>query len=370
MWVMPVIVVMGLYAVLLLLFMSGWKRLPEQTLPHPSPISLPLPAVTVVVACRNEAERLPPLLDGLARQTVPPKEIILVDNGSTDRTPAVLTAYARLFPNVRLLSTDSFPSKKKALAAGVRAAKSELVLCTDADCTVPDTWVQTVAAAFAREPFDLLILPVSMPGEGLFARLQQLEFATLVASGGAMAAWRHPIMCNGANLAFRREEWEASRADLHEELPSGDDMFLLHSLKRRGRRVRFLKCRGGMVCTAACADVRAFVRQRGRWTSKAGHYTDADTIAVALVVLAANLLWLLLLVGALLRAVPWWCWPAVFLTKWLLDGLFLKQVQSFFAYRHVAAGSFLLSLVYPFYVLVSVGYACFGGRAGRAGAAW
>lgn len=360
MWVVPVVVVMGIYAVLLLLFMCGWKRLPEQAAQDTVMPMEQLPAVAVVVACRNEAEHLPALLDSLVRQTLSPAEIILVNDNSTDDTPAVMDRYAARYPAIRVLSTAGGSSKKKALATGIRSAASELVLCTDADCIVPETWVQTVVAAYVQQPFDLLVLPVSMQGDSFFSRLQQLEFATLVASGAAMAAWRHPIMCNGANLAFRRQEWLASQADLHEELPSGDDMFLLHSFKRRGLRIRFLKSRKAMVYTSACPDLRSFVRQRGRWTSKAGHYTDEDTIAVAVVVFTVNLLWLVLFFGAFFNVALAWCWLAVFLVKWLLDGLFLKLAQPFFAYRHVVAMSFLLSLVYPFYVSVSVLHACFG----------
>lgn len=360
MWVIPVVVVMGIYAVLLLLFMCGWKRLPEQTKQEQIPDLHKLPAITVVVACRNEAEHLPALLESLLRQTVSPAEIILVNDNSTDDTLVVMDRYAARYPAIRVLSMAGDSSKKKALAAGIRSATSELILCTDADCIVPETWVQTVVAAYVQQPFDLLILPVSMQGDSFFSRLQQLEFATLVASGAAMAAWRHPIMCNGANLAFRRQEWLASQADLHEELPSGDDMFLLHGFKRRGLRIRFLKSRKAMVYTSACPDLRSFVRQRGRWTSKAGYYTDADTIVVAVAVFTVNLLWLVLFVGAFFNVALAWSWLAVFLVKWLLDGLFLKLAQSFFAYRHVAAMSFLLSLVYPFYVLVSVLHACFG----------
>ena len=65
-------------------------------------------------------------------------------------------------------------------------------------------------------------------------------FNTLIASGAGAAGASMPILCNGANLAFTKEAWMQSRLDLVDEQMSGDDIFLLQSIKKRGLFVGIL----------------------------------------------------------------------------------------------------------------------------------
>lgn len=339
------------YAVLLFFLTRGWKRLPNEnpTLKTDSPT----PQITIVAACHNEAENLPAFLQSITNQTLNATEIILVNDHSDDETEKILSDFASLHPKAKYYNSSQ-RGKKAALALAIGAAQSEIILCSDADCILPPTWVETVAAAYQQQPFDMLILPVTIAGCTPFAHLQTLEFATLIASGGAMAAYRKPIMCNGANLAFSRQHWLESMPHLHSELVSGDDMFMMHSFKKQHLHIYFLKLDKALAQTQASPNLKAFLRQRGRWTSKAGKYTDADTILVALLILLINICLLVLPIMAIFSAWIAPIWLAVFGGKWLLDGIFLSSIRNFFGLRHLFVYSLALSVVYPFYVLASI----------------
>ncbi|MDZ7635564.1 MAG: glycosyltransferase [Bacteroidales bacterium] len=111
--------------------------------------------VTVVVAARNEAGNIEPLLESLARQDYPHDllEIIIVNDNSTDRTPIVVSGFIernRLESGLRMrLIYNPFSGKKRAIRYGIEKASGELILTTDADCTVGPGWVSAHAVMYA-----------------------------------------------------------------------------------------------------------------------------------------------------------------------------------------------------------------------------
>lgn len=95
---------------------------------------------TVVIPAYNEADRLPRTLEQVSvflRAKQAPHEILVVDDGSRDRTAAVAKAFADGHPEVRLLSQPRNLGKGAAVQAGVAAARGDLVLFTDADLSTP-----------------------------------------------------------------------------------------------------------------------------------------------------------------------------------------------------------------------------------------
>ncbi|MDE0965343.1 MAG: glycosyltransferase, partial [Candidatus Latescibacteria bacterium] len=97
-----------------------------------------VPMVSVVVAARNEAERIAGCLSVLLVQDYPHKqyEVIVVDDGSTDDTAGIIGEHLDSPVSVRLLQTEGLGSKKAALSLGIAEAKGDVILSTDADCLV------------------------------------------------------------------------------------------------------------------------------------------------------------------------------------------------------------------------------------------
>lgn len=104
-------------------------------------------SASVIVPARDAADTLPDQLAALAAQDAGPGwELLLVDNGSTDDTLAVVRGYADTLPGLRLLSCTR-PGANAARNEGVRAARSDLLLFCDADDVVDRGWVRTMTAA-------------------------------------------------------------------------------------------------------------------------------------------------------------------------------------------------------------------------------
>jgi len=326
----------------------GWTKIPDFVPSEDEFIHVDL---SVVVACRNEEVHLPRLLKSLAEQSYKNFELILINDHSTDKTAELLAEVSGFLNPVTCIQASK-TGKKNALCEGILHAKGDLIVTTDADCIPCTTWLETILRFQTHSPSDLIICPVKMTdSSSVFTRLQSLEFTALIASGAGASGAGMPILCNGANLAFSKVAWLKSRADLHVEEQSGDDIFLLQSIKKRGGVIRFLKSESAFVTTESSGTLTEFYNQRRRWASKTPSYTDWHTIVTACVVFSISLLPFFLLIMATFGIPCWYILLFVFGFKYLLDTFFLASVRSFFQLRSFWTTALLLSFIYPFYVV-------------------
>ena len=344
------LIILTVYAALIIAFVIGWQRIPVfSPEKHPNPLC----RVSVIIPCRNEEIHLPTLLDGLKNQFLHPYEIIFVDDNSTDNTAGILSEFCAQFSDIHLIQNTG-TGKKQALATGISYATGELIVTTDADCVPHDSWIYNIASFYQTYKSDLIICPVAMrANDTFFQQLQALEFTSLVASGAGAVGAGMPIMCNGANLAFTKEIWQKCRNDLKTSELSGDDMFLLHSVKKHRGKIDFLKSTSAVVFTLPTPNLKLFVRQRTRWTGKSVLYTDFATLFTAFVVFGISLAQ----ITALFTDVRVFLF--LFVGKFAIDLLFAKSTFAFFSQKSTFLNLLLLSVIYPFYIIFTVVLAAF-----------
>ena len=226
---------------------------------------------------------------------------------------------------IRGVNDDNL-GKKHALSKLIHAANSEYV------------WMHEKAVLLGEA--DLVILPLRMESESdkpsLLERLQIAEYAAIQELTMRSAKADRAIMCSGANLIVRREVWLACEPDIHPEIPSGDDMFLLETVKHRGYSIAVIDEPAYTALVRPITSWRAFLRQRMRWAGKAPHYTDKDILRCGALVVSANVLQLL-------------C-PLIILVKFPIEWSFIKKREP----RTSWYVALLLELLYPFYLLISL----------------
>jgi biofilm PGA synthesis N-glycosyltransferase PgaC len=271
------------YAALLWACSRAWAQQPDCP---PGTAASPSVSVTVLVPARNEAARLPALLESLCAQDHLPLEVLVVDDHSRDGTADVVRTFQAAHPSfpLRLVALpEGRQGKKAAIEAGVELAQGKLLACTDADCTVPSGWIRLLAEAHERTGAVLIAGPVAFHGEKTtFERFQTLDFFGMVglASVGLHRRWWR--MANGANLAYTREAfWAVGGFEGHRHLPSGDDMFLAQRMAQTfPEKLFFLKNAQTTVLTRPETSLRGFVRQRIRWGGKSRHFPEKGLTTV------------------------------------------------------------------------------------------
>jgi glucosyl-dolichyl phosphate glucuronosyltransferase len=114
-------------------------------------------AISVIVSTRNRAAYLPEVLRTLAQQAgETPYEVIVIDNGSTDETPALLAAWCARDPRFRT-ARENRPGLSRGKNAGMLLARAPLLLFTDDDVRVDPRWIGSYRSLFDRHPDPLLI---------------------------------------------------------------------------------------------------------------------------------------------------------------------------------------------------------------------
>jgi len=338
-----------LYFVLIFIFMIGWRRIPTF---FPKGDEINHTKISVIVACRNEEKHIRQLISCLAQQSNQNFELIIVNDHSEDATRHYILTSQTSFPKIQLVDAVGY-GKKNALKEGILRSTSELIVTTDADCLPSFHWLETIVCFYQKYPSDLIICPVKLSGyDNLASKLQVLEFASLIASAAGSAGSGMPVLCNGANLAFSKASWLECREDLHEEELSGDDMFLLESVKKRKGIIRYLKSESAFITTESSLSLGKFMKQRRRWTSKSPAYTDWQIILTAVTVFSMNLLLLVLFCFSFIIPNVFIVFVSLFFFKYVLDSIFLQSVRNFFHLNDIWFYSFLLSVFYPVYVVI------------------
>lgn len=130
---------------------------------------MPLPFVSVIIPIYNGEADIPDLLRCLQAQTYPQDQVeyLLVDNGSTDRTLALLQAA----PTMTLLAEPMIQSSYAARNQGIRAAQGEILGFTDADCRPEPDWLVNLVAPFENAKIGWVAGEIqALPGDSLFER--------------------------------------------------------------------------------------------------------------------------------------------------------------------------------------------------------
>ena len=209
--------------------------------------------VSLVIPAFNEEDHLGACLDAIAAQSVSPFEVIVVDNNSSDATAAIAASY----PFVRVIR-EMHQGLVFARDAGFDAARGDIIGRIDADTHLPVDWIATVQRLFAAKaaPHALSgsVGYYDIPLKQVVARFD-LAFRQYIAKRLGRETYLF-----GANMAIRRDVWQAVRSDMCHARHLHEDFDLAVHLAEAGKYdVRFEPALFAAV-SARCIDYtpRAF----------------------------------------------------------------------------------------------------------------
>jgi GT2 family glycosyltransferase len=214
--------------------LTGRNRLPKPALAAvrtafsevPFPQNISWPRVSVVVCSYNGAYTIRDCFEGLSKLDYPNFEVIVVNDGSTDSTPAIAGQYG-----FRLISTEN-RGLSSARNAGLEAATGEIVAYLDDDAYPDPDWLKYLAATFITTECAGVGGPnIPPPGNGKIAE------CVANAPGGplhVLISDREAEHIPGCNMAFRRECLKAIGGFDPQFRAAGDDVDLCWRIQQRG----------------------------------------------------------------------------------------------------------------------------------------
>ncbi|MCX6269294.1 MAG: glycosyltransferase [Bacteroidetes bacterium] len=248
--------------------------------------------VSVIIPVRNEEGNILRILEEMHGQDFPADcmEVIVADDCSEDATMALVNRFAGMHPDFPLAllpairSEISKPGKKSAIERAVRQARGDVLLLTDADTSRGSGWISSMVSCFGSSEIQMVLGPVYFCNEkNMLQKIQSLEFLGLMGTTAGSAALGYPVMCNGANLAYRRQAFlQTGGFGENLKYSSGDDQFMMSSIREYfGKKaLLFNMDPQSKVSTGAEASLRGFLNQRIRWVSKSRGYRDPVVILV------------------------------------------------------------------------------------------
>jgi poly-beta-1,6-N-acetyl-D-glucosamine synthase len=190
-----------------------FKKIAKGLQASSNPTTNPTEPLSIIIAARNEAHQIEKCLDAILKNEYTEDwEIIVVNDRSEDNTESILERLEKSHPRLRHLSIrdcpENFPPKKYALTQGIQAAKYECLLFTDADCLVPENWIQEMAKRFSPRTKVILGSGPYQRKSGFLNALIQFETLQTAFLYLGMAGNQSPYMSVGRNLAYRKSFFE------------------------------------------------------------------------------------------------------------------------------------------------------------------
>ena len=356
------------YALLIIFYTVSWKQMPRFV---PAAIQLAdedAVKISIIIPARNESANIRACLDSICLQSYPAHlyEVLVIDDHSTDDTASIVKNYPAT--NIRLISLQDVLQngiinsyKKKAIEIAISKATGQLIVTTDADCIIPEKWLQTIAEFYGQTNAALMVMPVAfLPitqsdelGAKLLSIFQSLDFMVLQGITGASVYKKAHSMCNGANLAYTKKVFEEVGGFKGiDHIASGDDMLLMHKIFRLyPEKVLFIKSPEVIVQTQPAPNLKAFINQRIRWASKADKYDDKRIFVVLLLVYFFNVWLMVLIIASLFLNSLLYYTLILIVAKTLVELLFLIPVAAFFSNSKLL---YYFPFAQPFHILYTV----------------
>ena len=243
--------------------------------------------VSVIICARNEAENLAKFLPSVLEQDYPDYEVIVVNDCSEDNTYKVLGEYLIKYPHLKISNINKDPkfthNKKFAQFIGIKAAKNNILVFTDADCKPESAkWLEGMTSHFNGNTQFVIGYGGYIRKEGLLNKYIIYDSMTIALQYLGMAIRGVPYMGVGRNLAYLRTSFFENKGfGSHSQVISGDDdLFVNKNATGDNTVVEFRH--GTHTRSVSCSSFSKWVTQKKRHLTTAPYYKLRDKVLLLL----------------------------------------------------------------------------------------
>ncbi len=257
--------------------------------------------VSVIICARNEAENLQKFLPSVLEQDYPNFEVVVVNDCSADETAYVLTKFKEKYTNLYVTSLNEDElfehGKKLALSLGIKAARNEILLMTDADCEpVSPNWISEMLKNFSKKTSIVLGYGGFFKLKGFLNKLIRYDCMFIALQYSTFAKVGFPYMGVGRNLAYRKKLFfEQNGFASHTHLASGDDdLFINKAANKLNTKVELNP--ESFTRSEPKTSFSDWIQQKKRHLTTGVHYKTKDKFLLATEIMSRTLFFMLLLI--------------------------------------------------------------------------
>jgi cellulose synthase/poly-beta-1,6-N-acetylglucosamine synthase-like glycosyltransferase len=259
------LIVLSLYFIQSFIFTIGvgkrFEKLPDDK----------LPLVSVIVAARNEEDNILDCLNSLNTLIYLEDrlEVIVVNDHSTDGTEQIITDFIKDKPKFKtMVPSKQFgevKGKANAIANAVEISTGEVIITTDADCTVSPQWAKTLASYYVDDV--ALVCGFTTQDEfNVFAGMQAVDFIYLLAVASGSMNLGKPLSCIGNNMSYRKSVYDEIGGYSSIPFSITEDfklMFTIHNNKKY--KVIYPLDEESLISSKPCPSLKSLAQQKKRW---------------------------------------------------------------------------------------------------------
>lgn len=263
------IVIILTYFILHLIFYWGLKR----SVSLKKNIADRFPFVSVIVAARNEEDKIKECIDSLKRINYPKDkyEIILVNDNSTDSTISIMLNETYNFSEFKILDTKEsrntkLKGKVNALAYAISVSRGELYMMTDADCVVPPDWLKETCRYFENDTGLICGFTKIDAEKSFFSKLQSLDWLYLQTLASASSGINLELSCIGNNLTVSKSCYDSIGGYENLIFSVTEDLALMRKVKKdKSHKIKYPVSIDSVILTQGCKNLTELVSQKKRW---------------------------------------------------------------------------------------------------------
>lgn len=258
--------------------------------------------VSVIICAKNEAENLQKFLPSIISQSYPEFEIVLINDASKDKTQKVMESFASKHNNIKLVNVKNveafWGNKKYALTLGIKVAKHDYLLFTDADCKpVSKYWISHMSSRFDESKTIVLgYSPYKKIKKSLLNKLIRFETLQTAITYLSFAKVGIPYMGVGRNLAYKKSEFfKANGYVNHMKVRSGDDDLFINQIAT-STNTTICYSKNSFTESIPETAFKNWLNQKRRHISTAKHYKFKHKALLSILYCSQLLFWLLAIV--------------------------------------------------------------------------
>ncbi len=265
--------------------------------------------VSVIVCAKNEAENLRTHIPFLLQQEYHNFEIILINDCSTDESLEVMEQFQAQDQRIKIVNVQNnerfWANKKYALTLGIKCAKNEYLLFTDADCKPTSKWwIQEMVKNFSTQKSIILGYGGYQKEKGFLNKLIRFETLLTALQYFGYAKNGNAYMGVGRNLAYTSSVYYQNKGFVnHIHIRSGDDDLFVNAAATP-KNTAICVDKDAFTRSIPKKSFKAWLRQKRRHVSTAKHYKTKHKRALSIFYVTQLLFWLLFFIGILTGC----CW--------------------------------------------------------------